>query len=108
MNRNPRPGAAAAASRPGLEWQEHAACRGEDPDLFFAPEIEWPEARERRETQAKQVCSRCPARMPCLEWRLAVEHQLDGGIWGGLDEEERWTLRQRRIRATAAARRRAA
>ena len=118
MNRNPRPGAAAAASRPGLEWQEHAACRGEDPGLFFAPPI--PEGAdlaelaalaaetERRTRKARRICASCQVRAACLEWRLADEHQLDGGIWGGLDEQERWTLRKRRIRATAAARRRAA
>ena len=106
MNRNPRPGGTARTGVPG--WQEHAACRGEDPDLFFAPEIEYPAARKRRETQAKQVCARCPVRLPCLEWRLRSESQRDAGIWGGLNEDERILLRRRRVRAAAAAKRRAA
>jgi WhiB family transcriptional regulator, redox-sensing transcriptional regulator len=118
MNRNPRPGAAAEASRPDLDWQENAACRGEDPDLFFATVIpdgaglkelaKLAAAHKRRESKARRICAACPVRSACLEWRLADEHQLDGGIWGGLDEQERWRLRKRRIRSAAAKRRQAA
>ena len=106
MNRNPRPGGIAEATV--LDWQEDAACRGEDPELFFAPEIEYPAARKRRETQAKQICASCPVRLQCLEWRLRSESQRDAGIYGGLNEDERILLRRRRIRAAAAAKRRAA
>lgn len=101
-NRNPRPGAAAGASLSGsggLDWQPYAACKGEDPELFFAPEVESEIARQRREARAKAVCSRCPVWRACLDWRLGFEHQRDGGIWGALDEEERWKLRKNRVRA---------
>lgn len=107
MNRNPRPGAGAEASRPDLDWQLYAACKGEDPELFFSPEMEYAQERLRREAKAKAICHGCPVWRDCLEYRLGAEHQLDGGIWGGQDEGERWRLRKRRIRA-AAARRRAA
>lgn len=116
MSPNPRPGAATAISRADLEWQERAACKGEDPELFFAPDVpddaelaelgalraEW----KRRESAARRICVSCPVRSACLEWRLGFEHQRDGGIWAGLDEEQRWKLRKIRVRT--AARRRAA
>jgi WhiB family redox-sensing transcriptional regulator len=104
-NRNPRPGAAAEASRPDLGWQDAAACKGEDTELFFSPEIERPLDQLRREAQAKAICGRCPVWRNCLEYRLKSEHQRDGGIWGGLDEQQRWSLRKRRVRAAAAKRR---
>jgi WhiB family redox-sensing transcriptional regulator len=120
MTRRLNPGAAAGPSLSGsstLGWQEQAACRGEDPDLFFAPAVpddatlpelgalaaEW----KRREAAARRICASCPVRTACLDWRLRFEHQRDGGIWGGLDEEQRWKLHRNRVRA-ASARRRAA
>jgi WhiB family redox-sensing transcriptional regulator len=106
---NPRPGAATETSRADLKWQERAACKGEDPDLFFAPAVpddagladlgalaaEW----KRRQSAARRICVSCPVRTDCLDWRLGFEHQRDGGIWAGLDEEQRWTLRRNRVRA---------
>jgi WhiB family redox-sensing transcriptional regulator len=99
MTPKPRPGGVAAASRPDLDWQEWAACRGEDPETFFAPDISLDSAdlaelaeavaeRKRREAKAKSICSGCIVRVRCLEWRLADEHQLDAGVWGGKNEQE--------------------
>lgn len=107
MTRKLRPGGITGTSRTDLDWQERAACREADPELFFSPEVEYAQQRLDREAEAKAICARCPVRTDCLEFRLADERQTDGGIWGGLDEYERWTLRKRRLRA-AAARRRAA
>ena len=101
-----RPGGSAETSRSDLDWQDRGACRdGEDAGLFFAPEVESATARERREARAKRICSRCPVRVACLEWRLQFEHQQDAGVWGGKNEDERWTIRKRRIRALAAKKR---
>jgi WhiB family redox-sensing transcriptional regulator len=101
------------ASPAGLDWQDRAACKGADPELFFAPGPgpdgsdlkELAAERKRRESTARRICASCPVRVACLEWRLRFEHQRDGGIWGGLDEEQRWKLRKNRIRAAAAMRR---
>jgi WhiB family redox-sensing transcriptional regulator len=109
-NRKPRPGGVATAIRPGLDWQERAACRSEDPETFFAPDVSLEDAdlaelaeavaeRRRREARAKSICSGCIVRTACLEWRLADEHQLDAGVWGGKNEQERWTLHRNRVRA---------
>lgn len=107
MSGKARPGAP-GVPRPDLGWQDAAACRGADPGLFFAPEVEWPDARERREAEAKRICASCPVRLPCLNWRLASGSQRDAGLWGGMNEDERILLRSRRVRAAAAARRRTA
>jgi WhiB family redox-sensing transcriptional regulator len=100
MTGSPRPGAADPLPA-AIGWHEQAACRGADPELFFAPEVERVTARKRRETAAKRICSGCAVRTACLEWRLDSPDQLDGGIWAGLDEDERTRLRSNRRRAVA-------
>ncbi len=64
------------------DWQLEAACRGIDSEVFFHPERERGEARERREQAAKQICAACPVRQECLEHSLAVKEPY--GVWGGL------------------------
>lgn len=81
-----------------LHWQQDAACRGHA-DLFFGPEIESLEARLTRETQAKAICWPCPVRIECLTFRLGIEQQLDGGIWGAKDELQRRQMRRNMLRA---------
>jgi WhiB family redox-sensing transcriptional regulator len=67
------------------DWRHHAACRDEDPELFF------PVVTTTKE--AKGVCGRCPVMSTCLSW--ALETGQDFGVWGGLDEDERRALRRR-------------
>ena len=81
-----------------LRWQRYAACHGEAA-LFFAPEVERPGDRQWREAQAKAICFGCPVRAACLEYRLGIEQQLDGAVWGGKDELERRQLRRNMLRA---------
>ena len=86
------------------QWRLHASCRTTDPDLFF-PVGTTGTAVDQIEC-AKQVCTTCPVREPCLDFALVTNQ--DSGIWGGRSEEERrvlrrqW-LRQRRAAAAAAA-----
>jgi WhiB family redox-sensing transcriptional regulator len=68
-------------------WQLHAACRGMDVNLFFSPLGERGHARERREREARRICSRCPVRRTCAEF--AEEAGEPYGVWGGLSETER-------------------
>lgn len=70
-------------------WRTRAACRDEDPELFFpigntGPALVQIEA-------AKAVCRRCPVTEECL--RFAVNAVAKDGIFGGLDEKERELLR---------------
>ncbi|TNC24637.1 WhiB family transcriptional regulator [Amycolatopsis alkalitolerans] len=79
------------------DWQERAACRDEDPELFFPVSEMGPGARQ--VARAKAVCARCPVRAECLEY--ALDTGLDHGIFGGMTDTERRKL-VRRTRADAA------
>ncbi|MET9449891.1 WhiB family transcriptional regulator [Streptomyces cinerochromogenes] len=72
-------------------WRDHAACRHEDPDLFFPIGTTGP--AQVQSEQAKAVCRRCPVRDQCLEWAMDTDQSI--GIWGGTTELERRTLRRR-------------
>jgi WhiB family redox-sensing transcriptional regulator len=78
-----------------MGWVEAARCIGEDPELFF-PVGTTPPARHQIQ-EAKAVCSQCVVREACLEWSLATFQ--DAGVWGGLDEEERRSIRRQRRRS---------
>lgn len=75
------------------DWQEQAACKQADPDLFF-PE------RGSPGDSAKRVCVNCAVRLECLEYALANSERY--GIWGGLTERERTRLRRRASQLFAA------
>ncbi|MGC5396175.1 WhiB family transcriptional regulator [Streptomyces sp. DT20] len=72
-------------------WRERAACRDEDPDLFFPIGATGPALVQTED--AKAVCHGCPVRAECLRW--ALENGQDTGVWGGLDETERRALKRR-------------
>lgn len=73
-----------------MSWQDQAACRGADPQLFF-PERSWDSKDQVAE--AKQICASCPVREDCLDRALADNEQW--GVWGGLTQSERRRLRRR-------------
>lgn len=72
---------------PSGTWQQDAACRDADPDLFFTNDEEHHQA-------ALALCAACPVRQQCLEHALATREPY--GIWGGADEHERKRLMRRR------------
>ncbi len=77
-----------------MDWRSRAACIDEDPELFFpigttGPAVEQSDA-------AKRVCARCDVREQCLEFALSTNQ--DAGVWGGLTEDERRTLKRARQR----------
>ncbi|MFI8434772.1 WhiB family transcriptional regulator [Streptomyces sp. NPDC079020] len=72
-------------------WRMDAACREEDPDLFFPIGSTGPALVQTAD--AKAVCANCPVREPCLRW--ALENGQDSGVWGGLGEDERRALKRR-------------
>jgi WhiB family redox-sensing transcriptional regulator len=80
-----------------MRWYEYAACRGENPELFFPIGRSHQALRQLKE--AKRVCANCAVQSLCLEW--AVLAGIDHGVWGGLSEEERQTLRRRTKRQAA-------
>lgn len=72
-----------------VDFMDMAACRGEDPALFY-PE------RYESTTEAKAMCASCPVRIDCLEYALSLPISDDHGIWGGLSERERDRIRSQR------------
>jgi WhiB family redox-sensing transcriptional regulator len=75
-----------------------AACIGEDPELFFPIGDTGPALLQIEE--AKAVCRRCPLIESCLQGAL---DRNESGVWGGLSEKERRSLKRRAARERAAA-----
>lgn len=69
----------------GDDWRTQAACRDEDPELFFPIGTSGPAVLQ--EEQAKAICRRCPVQATCLE--LALDTNQETGVWGGTTERER-------------------
>ena len=68
-----------------INWGQSANCKGKM-KLFFAPNAERPQARQRRETKAQKLCLLCSVQANCL--KFAREHH-EYGYWGGESEEQR-------------------
>lgn len=68
-----------------INWGQLANCKGKM-KLFFAPNAERPQARQRREAKAQKLCLSCSVQADCLEF--AHEHH-EYGYWGGESEEQR-------------------
>ena len=84
-----------------LEWQEDAACRQLDNVIFFGAEDGESELeRQQREAHAKSICETCPVKSPCLEFAMETNQKF--GIWGGLTDKERASLKRRRARSRRA------
>jgi WhiB family redox-sensing transcriptional regulator len=66
-------------------WMDRGACKSKT-HLFFPPRAERPQARVRRENQARLICASCPVLEPCRAYARA-NHEY--GFWGGESEEER-------------------
>ncbi|MFI1189294.1 WhiB family transcriptional regulator [Streptomyces californicus] len=77
-----------------MDFRHRALCREEDPDLFFPIGSTGPALLQIEE--AKAVCRRCPVMDQCLQW--ALENRQDSGVWGGLNEDERRSLKRRTAR----------
>jgi WhiB family redox-sensing transcriptional regulator len=70
-------------------WQRFAECVRHAGVDFFP-------ARGESVRDAKAVCAVCPVKAECLDFalRMKVAH----GVWGGLSERERRTVRRQRVR----------
>ena len=83
------------SARPWEEtsWEVQAACRGLS-NIFFPAAAERPQARERRESQARDVCFSCSVMDDC---RSFARRHREYGFWGGESEEERHSAGYRLI-----------
>ncbi|MFC9842035.1 WhiB family transcriptional regulator [Streptomyces sp. NPDC060223] len=70
---------------PDMGWQDQALCAQTGAEFFF-PE---PGSSVR---EAKRICGMCAIRSACLEYALNNDERF--GVWGGLSEKERLSLRR--------------
>jgi WhiB family redox-sensing transcriptional regulator len=78
-----------------MTWRNRATCLGQDPELFFPIGNAGPAFVQIEE--AKAICRRCQVVDTCLRW--ALDSGADTGVWGGLSDDERRSLKRRRARA---------
>ena len=66
-------------------WMRDAKCADTpDPDLFFSGVAE-------DIIKAQEICKGCPVRLLCASY--AIENNTEGGVWGGLTEADRKTIK---------------
>lgn len=70
------------------DWRNHAACRSQDPELFFPVGDQGPARTQTAE--ARQVCQGCTVSEACLAF--AILAGVSDGVWGGLSEDERRSM----------------
>jgi WhiB family redox-sensing transcriptional regulator len=66
-------------------WREFALCAQTDPEAFF-PE------KGCSTRDGKKICAQCDVMMECRDYALLHDERF--GIWGGLSERERRSLRR--------------
>jgi WhiB family redox-sensing transcriptional regulator len=81
-------------------WMARSVCGGQDLELFFGPDGERQVDREVREVYATQVCFGCPVIKDCFEYAM---ERKESGVWGGSTDDERKSVRRRRMRQANAA-----
>ena len=68
-----------------MDWRHRAACRDEEPELFFPLGTTGPAIAQTAE--AKAICHQCKVASNCLSY--ALESGQDHGVWGGMSQDER-------------------
>lgn len=88
-------GESSAGGSADLTWQERAACREVDAELFFTGN-DGKHSRKKQVKEAKAVCHRCPVKTECLVWALRTQQRY--GVLGGMSESERKALLRKQAR----------
>lgn len=86
-DRSPDMPSAPDSPAPADRWRDHAACRAEDPERFFPDPTDAIGI-----AYAKSICGGCRVTQECAAWAFA--NRVDHGIWGGLAESQRRTIRK--------------
>jgi hypothetical protein len=62
-------------------------CQLSDPEIWFDPQTQ---------QVAIDYCNQCPLRLPCAEYALRIEANLEAcsryGVWGGLTPSQRASI----------------
>ena len=83
--------------RSPVDWRNSAACRTQDPELFFP--IGTTDRALAQLDKAKAVCHSCPVQQRCLQWALSSEPLgQESGVCAGLSETERRSMKRRAAR----------
>jgi WhiB family redox-sensing transcriptional regulator len=72
-----------------VDWRFRAACRTEDPELFFPIGSS---GAMLQVAEAKSVCRRCLVLLQCRMWALSTGQET--GVWGGLSAGERRVMQR--------------
>lgn len=78
-----------------MNWADGAKCDGEEPEFFFPGE---PKKNLEKTLEAKTFCQGCTVRLDCLEY--SFRENLEYGVYGGLDEDERKEWKYKYLLAT--------
>ena len=82
-----------------MSWQQRAACRDADPELFFpASEDDTSVLVARARIAVAPICSGCPVATDCLRW--ALDSGQDHGLWAATTPTDRRALRRARLQGT--------
>jgi WhiB family transcriptional regulator, redox-sensing transcriptional regulator len=73
-----------------VDWRVQAACRSEEPELFFPVGTRGPALVQL--ARAKSVCLQCPVLIQCRTWAMTTGEAA--GVWGGMSEDERRAMRR--------------
>ena len=73
------------------DWRVLAACRNEDPELFFPSGDD--QAPEAKVAAAREVCDGCPVQEHCRIWALTHPKLAEFGVWGRLSQADRKIVR---------------
>lgn len=79
-------------SERAADWRDAAACRSEDPEIFFASPLT--AAGKATVRHAKTICWKCPSQLACGAWALDTRQAF--GVFGGMTEGERRVILRRR------------
>ncbi|MGB4758745.1 MAG: WhiB family transcriptional regulator [Candidatus Saccharimonadales bacterium] len=81
---------------PALITDTPTPCKGMDYYPFYGPSKERDGSRRVREAAAKELCGHCAVMPICLQVALANNEQ--SGVWGGMTEDDRRRIVNRRRR----------
>jgi WhiB family transcriptional regulator, redox-sensing transcriptional regulator len=74
------------------DWRHRAACRNEDPELFFPVGEGHTAVNDAQVRSAKAVCRRCPVTVECRSFAATVN--ATQGVFGGMSAEERAAVKR--------------
>jgi WhiB family redox-sensing transcriptional regulator len=90
-----RESASLVIHRVDVSWMDRAACRDEEPELFFTGgdhdmTDQW------RTIEARSVCRLCPVQVECLRYAIAIKAD---GVWAGTTPQQRKALEPKQATA---------